>query len=87
MKCSKLKGTFDAYIWLTELAEKKLRFMTELTKEEIGCLCLVEKNKLVVEEDITLEYIINDCFIVEQEVNGTTCELSPQGIAKLYGKL
>ena len=87
MKCSKLKGTFDAYVWLNELAEKKLRFMTELTKEEIGCLCLVEKNKIVAGDDITLEYIITDAFIVEQEVNGGTCELSPKGVAKLYGSL
>lgn len=88
MNIKKIKEeNITAYVKFEELADKKIQYMTELANDEIGALCLVEKYKTQGEDTIAIEYCVTDVFIVEQEVNGATCELSPQGLAKLYGKL
>lgn len=63
-------------IILSEKAYEKMKYYVKYSDKEVGWLGSVTKNEST--------YIVTDVYLVEQEVNGTTCELSPEGIINLY---
>ena len=63
-------------IILTRLAYNKMKTYVKHSSNEIGWLGSVKR-----EDNI---FTITDVYLLEQEVNGSTCELSPDAIANLY---
>lgn len=63
-------------ILVSELAYKQMEFIVKNSSEEVGWLLIVDKcegNK----------FDVRECIILDQEVNGVTCELSPEALNSL----
>jgi len=68
----------EPMIYIAPKALDKMAWYVQGCDKEIGWL------GKVVREDTTsgMFYIIQDVYLFEQEVNGTTCEISPEGLSK-----
>lgn len=68
-------------LYFLKQAFDKMRLYVDLCEDEIGWLGYVEKLK---DEQ---GYVVTDVFLLDQEVHGTTTELSPDAIVKYYNEL
>ena len=60
-------------IFFTDLAVQKMKYIVDICKEEVGWLSsVVQKDNI---------YVVTDVFLFDQEVHGTTCEISPESLA------
>lgn len=64
---------------VSELAYKQMNSIIKNSSEEVGWLLVVDR--------VDNEFNIEECIILEQEVNGVTCELSQQALNDLAMEL
>ena len=64
-------------IVISELAYKQMSYIIKNSNQEVGWIVTVDK------DEITNTFRINECIILDQEVNGVTCELSPNALNEL----
>ena len=68
-------------LFFNQLAYDKMRLYVDLCSDEIGWLGYVDK----LPDDNG--YLVTDVFLIEQEVHGTTTEITPEGMLKYYDAL
>ena len=64
----------EPIIWVAPLALDKMALYVQGCDKEIGWLGRVEKQDM--------NFIILDTYLFKQEVNATTCEISPEGLSE-----
>lgn len=67
-------------ILILPLAFEKMSQIVKQSDEEVGWLGAVER-------DLNGDFYIEDVFLFEQEVNSATCEITPEGLAKVADEL
>lgn len=62
-------------LWISQEAYSKMHFIVTLSDEEVGWLGSVRR--------IKNGFVLDDVYVVEQEVSCATTEMSPDGLAKV----
>lgn len=69
-------GGGEPRVFFTPLAMAKIKTMVDEVSDEVGWLMPVQEGDNGV-------YLIYDLFVLEQEVNGATCEIKPEALSHL----
>ena len=66
-------------VFISRKAADKMRLIIDKSKDEVGWLCSVD--------EIDGGYVLQDVFIIDQEVHGATTELTAEGLQKFGEEL
>lgn len=69
----------EPMIWVAPLALDKMALYVQQCDKEIGWLGRVQRQDKA--------FIIHDVYLFKQEVNATTCEISPEGLSDFVGEV
>jgi hypothetical protein len=67
-------------VWIVPEALQKMQYIIDCNADEVGWLGTVQKFNM---KDGSVVLAVKDIYLFEQEVAGATCEITPEGLAKV----